>query len=192
MERLKLRTVSKVAVCLVWVPTHIRKQGCHRWKGTCSNTVFEWHTVSRLTLCTAASENPCFTFEFFQCGGRLLHELVLSQLRHHDLLVTPYTLMLRFLSQRVFHFWAALRLLPMRSGVCPKEFQWRIPAKKVVKPTYQFSAHDWAGSPLLSFPATYGEHFCPSQQGDMERCSTKRDHQGACLCVPSWYFSLTW
>lgn len=186
MERLKLRTLNKVAICLMCVPTHIIKKECHRWKGTCSNTVFELRTVSQLTLCTAASENPWFTFEFFQCGGHLLHELVLSQLRHNDLLVTPYTLVLRFLS----HFWAALRLLPVRSGVCPKEFQWRIPVKKVVKQTYQFSAHDWAGSPLLSFPATYGEYFCPSQQGEMERCSTKHDNQGACLCVPSWYFSL--
>lgn len=167
MERLKLRTFNKVAVCLVWVPTYIGKKGCHRWKGTRSNTVFELRTVSQLTLCTAASKNPWFTLEFFQCGGRLLHELVLSQLRQNDLLVTSYTLMLRFLSQRIFHFWAALRLLPVRSEMCPKEFQWRIPAKKVVKPTYQFSAHDWAGSPLPSFPATYGDYFCPFQQHKM-------------------------
>ena len=71
-----------------------------------------------------------------------------------------YTLNFRFSPLKVFHLWASLRLLTVRSGVCPKEFQWRTP----VKPTSHFSPHDWAGN-HLPFSITCEEYFCLSQEG---------------------------
>ena len=72
----------------------------------------------------------------------------------------PYTLNFRFSPLKVFHLWASLRLLTVRSGVCPEEFQWRTP----VKPASHFSPHDWAGN-HLPFSMTCEEYFCLSQEG---------------------------
>lgn len=96
---------------------------------------------------------------FFQYGSHLLHEPILSQIGHYDLLATIH-LKLQVLITKGFHLWVALKLLAVRSGVCPKEFQWRTP----VKPTSQFSLRDWAGNHLL-FSMTCEEYFCFSQQG---------------------------
>lgn len=113
-----------------------------------------------IRLCTDASKNPWFTFEFF-FNMAATSSINLSSPNSGTMTsLPPYTLNFRFSSLKFFHFWAGLRLLAVRSGVCPKEFQWRT----LVKPTSQFSPHDWAGNRLL-FSMTGDKYFCLSQQG---------------------------
>ena len=94
----------------------------------------------------------------------------------------PYTLNFRFSPRKVFHLWASLRLLTVRFGVCPKEFQWRTP----VKPTSHFSSHDWAGN-HLPFSMTCEEYFCLSQEGRWGSATPNAVIKGH-LSVSSWWF----
>ena len=171
-------------VSRVGAPMHIRKKWAFEVERDMLHHNFWTVHNKSISLCTDASKNPWFTFEFFFNMAATSSMNLSSPSSGTMTSLPPYTLNFRFSPLKVFHLWAALRLLTVRSGVRPEEFQWRTP----VKPTSHFSPHDWAGN-HLPFSMTCEEYFCLSQEGRWGSATPNAVIKGH-LSVSSWWFSV--